>query len=232
MFAPGEVALHLERAVEAARFLPGLSSGEVASVWSGLGDARLGLGYYRQSEDAYRRAASLVAEDPVAWATNMEKRARVVGEYERRYRSSILLVHRALARLEAEAQKEAEAVYVKLLVRKAEIRSRQGRFHDALSLSSQVVERAQMIGELRAMALAYGLIDEALLFLGRAAEAKHLALALEIYERLGDRRLVGVALSNLGVLAHFEGRWDDAVSLLRRGAEVALQFRATSPVQQ
>jgi len=222
VFAPGEVALQLERAVEAARFLPGLPVAEVASEWSELGDARVWLGYYRQAEDAYRRAASMVVEDPVAWATNMEKRARVVGEYERRYRSSIRLLHRALARLEAEAREGADAVTVQLLVREAEIRARQGRFHDALSLSRRVVERARPIGELRAMGLAYALIDEALLFLGRAGEAKHFALALEIFEKLGDRRLIGVALSNLGFLAHFEGRWDEAVSLIRRGADVAL----------
>jgi tetratricopeptide (TPR) repeat protein len=223
MFAPGEVALHLEQAVEAARFLPGLAAAEVASVWRELGDARLWLGYYHQSDDAYRRAASLVVEDPVGWAVNMEKRARVLGEFERRYRSSIRVLHRAFARLEAEAGKEAEAIKVQLLVREAEIRARQGRLHDALSLSRRVVEQAQSIGELRAMALAYGLIDEALLLLGRIDEAKHFALALEIAEGLGDRPLIGVALGNLAMLAYFEGRWDDSLSLLRRGADVALR---------
>ncbi len=223
IFAPGEVALHLERAVESARFLPGLTAAEVASVWSELGDARLWLGYYRQADDAYRQAASLVAEDAVAWATYAEKRARVVGEFERRYRSSIRLLHGARARLEGKSGEEANPVHVQLLVREAEIRARQGRFHDALSLSRQVVERAQAIGELRAMALAYALIDEALLFLGRIDETKHFAMALEIAEGLGDRPLIGAALRNLGVVAYFEGRWDDAVSFFRRGADVAFR---------
>ncbi len=222
MFAPGEAALQFERAVEASRFLPGLPAEAVASEWTELGDARLWLGYYRQAEDAYRRAASMVFADPLAWAANMEKSARVVGEYQRRYRWSIRLLHRALARLESEAPDGADALAVQLLVREAEVRARQGRLHDCLNLSRQVVERAQSIGELRAMARAYALMDEALLFLGRTSEATHLPLALEIYERLGDRRLIGVALSNLGLLAFFEGRWDDAVSLLRRAADVCL----------
>jgi class 3 adenylate cyclase/tetratricopeptide (TPR) repeat protein len=222
MFAPSEVAVHLERAIEAARSIPGLPAAEVALAWRDLGDARLKVGYYSQSEDAYRRAASLVVDDPAAWATNMEKRAHVLGEFEHRYRSSIRLLHTALERLRAEAGEDTEAVAVRLLVREAETRARQGRLNDALSLSQQVVERAQPIGELRVMALAYALIDEALLFLGRMSEAKHFALALEIAEGLGDRPLIGVALRNLGVVAYFEGRWDDAVSLWRRGAEVAL----------
>ena len=221
MYAPAEIALHLERAIEAARFLPGLAAAEVASVWRELGEARFRVGYYRQSDDAYRRAASLVVEDPMAWAANMEKRARVLGEFERRYRSSIRLLHRALARLEAEAGMQAEAVNVQLLVREASIRARQGRFHDTLSLSLQVVERAEAVGERRVVALAYTLIDEALLFLGRTSEATHFALALEIAEKLGDRPLIGAALRNLGVVAYFEGRWNDAVSFFRRGADVA-----------
>jgi class 3 adenylate cyclase/tetratricopeptide (TPR) repeat protein len=222
MFAPSEAALQFERAVEAARFLPGLSAGEVAADWGELGDARLWLGYYGQAEDAYRRAAAMVAAELVPWAKNVDKQARVVGEYQRRYRSSIRLLHRALARLEAEGGVGAEAVSVQLLMREAEIRARQGRLHDCLHLSRQVAERAQPIGELEALAGAYAMMDEALLFLGRAAEATHLSAALEIYESLGDRRLIGVALSNLGLFAHFEGHWDEAVRLFRRGAEVAL----------
>jgi class 3 adenylate cyclase/tetratricopeptide (TPR) repeat protein len=222
MFAPSEVALQLERAVEAARSLAGLPVAEVANEWSELGDARLWLGYYRQAEDAYRRAALLVAAEPVAWAKNIDKRARVIGENQRRYRSSITLLHRALERLAEVGGEGSEAVTVQLLMREAQIRARQGRLHDCLAISRQIVARAQPIGELEALAGAYALMDEALLFLGRANEATHLSLALEIYERLGDRRLIGVALSNLGLFAHFEGRWDEAVRLFRRGADVAL----------
>src|SRR5208283_641185 len=83
-------------------------------------------------------------------------------------------------------------------------------------------ERGQEIGELRAMARAYMTTDEALIRLGRLGETKHFALALEIFEGLGDRPTVGAALRNLGVVAYFEGRWDDAIALWRRGADVAL----------
>lgn len=222
MFAPGEVALHLERAVEAARFLPEVLAAEVAAVWRELGDARLWLGYYRQADDAYRQAASMVAEDPVAWATYTEKRARVVGEYERRYRSSIRLLHSALARLQGRIAKEADAVKAQLLAREAEIRTRQGRFDDALSLCRQAIACGQRVGELRAIARAYMTTDEALILLGRIDEAGHFRLALEIFEELGDRPAIGAALRNLGAVAYFEGRWDDAVGLFRRGADVAL----------
>ncbi len=223
VFAPGEVALHLERAVEAARYVPGLDSTEIASVWRELGDARLWLGYYRQADDAYRQAASMVAADAVAWATYTEKRARVVGEHERRYRASIRLLHLGLSRLHDNVGMRAEAVRVQLLTGEAEIRTRQGRFEDALDLCLEAIERGQMVDEPRAMARAYMTLDEALIFLGRIEEAKHFGLALEIFESLGNRPAVGAALRNLGAVAYFEGRWDDAVSMYLRGADVALR---------
>jgi len=223
VFAPGEVALHLERAVEAARYLPGLSGQEVATVWRDLGDARVSLGYYHQAEDAYRRAATLVVEDTLAWAGCKEQQARVVGEHERRYRSAIRLLHRASARLTTNRDEEAHAARVRLLASEAEIRSRQGRFKDALRLCSQVIERAQQIGELRSLAIAYSITDEALSELGRIGEAKYLALALEVYESLGDLQKVGATLRNLGAVAYFEGNWDEAATLYRRAAEVSLR---------
>ncbi len=223
MFAPGEVALHLERAVEAARFLPGLPAAEVAMVWGELGYARVWLGYYRKADDAYRRASSMVLENPLAWARYIQEWARVVGEYELQYRSAIRLLRRARARLEAETGKEAEAVIVRVLAREAEIRARQSRFDDALSLSLQVIERAQKAGEKWAVGQAYLIMDEALLALGRIGEANHFALALEIFEELGDRPAIGATLSNLGVVSYYEGRWDDAIELLRRGADVSVR---------
>jgi len=221
MFAPGEVTIHLERAIEAARYVAGVSAAEIAVLWSDLGDAHVRLGYYRRAEDAYRRAASLVAEDRLAWAAYVRLRAGVVGERERRYGSAIRLLHRALVALEADAGRETVAVRVRLLASEAEIRARQGRFDDALDLCRRVIERAPESGELRALATAYSIMDEALTSLGRISEAQHLASALEIYEGLGDLTWVAATLANLGAVTYFQGRWDDAASLYSRAAEVA-----------
>ncbi len=219
----GEVAIHLERAVEAARHLPGLNPAEVASVWRDLGEARVWLGYYRAADDAYRRSATIVADDPLAWAACIEMRARVVGEHERRYRSAIRILHRGLARLHETVGQEADAIVARLIASEAEIRSRQGRYEDALRLCRQVIDRAKPIGELRALAIAYSITDEALMLLGRIGEVRHLGLALEVYETLGDLQKVGATLRNLGAMAYFEGRWDDAVSLYCQAAQISLR---------
>ena len=230
VFAPAETALHLERATEATRYLPALPAEEVTMVWSDLADARVMLGYYGQAEDAYQRAATLVVDDPLAWAAQMEKRARVVGENERRHRSSIRLLRRALRRLDSVESDAVEPVMIRLLATEAEVRSREGRYQDALAVCRRVIQRAEDVGELRALAVAYSITDEALSQLGRISEAKHLALALPVYEALGDLQKVGATLGNLGAMAYFEGRWDDAAQLYRRAAVVALRAGDTASV--
>ena len=132
-------------------------------------------------------------------------------------------MHQGLARLHDKVGKQAEAVKAQLLTGEAEIRTRQGRFEDALGLCFEAIERGRKGEELRSMARAYMTLDEALIFLGRIEEAKHFGLALEIFEGLGNRPAVGAALRNLGAVAYFEGRWDDAVSMYLRGADVALR---------
>ena len=43
------------------------------------------------------------------------------------------------------------------------------------------------------------------------------ASALALYEEIGDLDGQALVLNNLGASAYFEGRWDDALDLYRRG---------------
>lgn len=221
-FAPSETIVHLERAIEATKHLPGLPPAEVSVAWDDLGEANRRLGYYSQAERAYRHAASL-AHDAISWAEYMDSRAFVVGEYQRRYRYAIRLLHEALSRLEPVNEDQAEHARVRLLAREAQFRSRQAHYADALAVSQQVIERAKRIGEVESLAIAYGVTDEVLWLLGRSQEANHLPMALQLYEELGDLRCVATALANLGGTAYFSGRWDEAREYLRRASEMALR---------
>jgi class 3 adenylate cyclase/tetratricopeptide (TPR) repeat protein len=219
-YAPAETALHLERCLEAARRLPGVPATEVASVWRDLGDARLILGYYDQAEAAYSRGATLVAADRPAWAMHVEQRAYVLGEHQGRHRSAIRLLHRALAQLDGMPGDAAEVARIWLLAREAEVRSRQNRFNEALRIAAQVIERAERVGVLAALAIGYNVTDGALNRLGRVGEADHMGLALQAYEQLGDQIRVGIALGNMGATAYFGGRWDHAAELYDRAVGV------------
>ena len=101
----------------------------------------------------------------------------------------------------------------------AAFRTRQGRLKDAIKWSLLAVEEAQAADARDALAHAYFLLDWAYAALGRYEEAVYSPLALSIYEELGDLHRQGLVLNNMGVFAHFQGRWDDALDLYRRAGD-------------
>jgi tetratricopeptide (TPR) repeat protein len=66
------------------------------------------------------------------------------------------------------------------------------------------------------LAHAYLLLDWTYASLGRYDEAVYSSRALAIYEELGNLTRQGLVLNNMGVFAHFQGRWDEALDLYRR----------------
>ena len=49
---------------------------------------------------------------------------------------------------------------------------------------------------------------------------RYLELARPIYEELGDLRGLGVVLSNLGIHAYYEGRWEESIAFYRESRDV------------
>jgi tetratricopeptide (TPR) repeat protein len=101
------------------------------------------------------------------------------------------------------------------------IRSRQGRWSEAVAACRQAIAEAESVGELSALAHACYALDAALVRSGRADEATNSARALDIYEQLGDPEHEFLVLNNLGGFAYFDGRWDEAISLYLRGSACA-----------
>jgi tetratricopeptide (TPR) repeat protein len=101
------------------------------------------------------------------------------------------------------------------------VRNLQGRWPEAILACRQAVGEADSVGELAALAHAYYALDIALVQSGRSKEATNSWAALKIFEQLGDAEHESMVLNNLGVLAYFEGRWDDAISLYLRAGEAS-----------
>ncbi len=68
--APGEVAVHLERAVVAARRLGNVAPDDLVGVYSDLGHTREMLGEYERADDAYRLAGVAAGSDQVEQRTD------------------------------------------------------------------------------------------------------------------------------------------------------------------
>ena len=75
------------------------------------------------------------------------------------------------------------------------------------------------VGAREAVAHAYFVLDWAYASLGRYDEAVYSPRALAIYEELGDLHRQGLVLNNMGMFAHFQGRWDEALDLYGRAGE-------------
>jgi tetratricopeptide (TPR) repeat protein len=220
MHAPAEAALHFQRAVDAARHLPGQPAGHVAPVWRELGDARFLMGDYGLADQAFARAAALTADDLPTWADHMDQRVFVTGDHLMRHRAAVRLARRAMSRLDGLTGRPAEGARARLLAREALVRTRQGRHEDALRICERVIERATAADELRALTIAYTVTDLCLLELGRVGEATHMDAVVRLHEELGEPDRVGITLMNMGAISYFKGDWDEAASLYQRAAAV------------
>ena len=132
-------------------------------------------------------------------------------------------VKRGLRALEGVDGDEAAACRARLVSTLATIRQRQGRMDEAISLCQRAIDEAQVAREDIALAQACHVLDWALVQSGRPSEAMHSDRALQIYGRLGQLDREAAVLNNLGGFAYFEGRWDDAVALYRRGADASVR---------
>jgi tetratricopeptide (TPR) repeat protein len=77
---------------------------------------------------------------------------------------------------------------------------------------------------MHSVAQAYGLLDWALIESGQEKQPIYLPRALKIYEKLNDLPWQAFVLNNLGVLAQWTGRWDEAVDLLQRATDIRLKL--------
>jgi tetratricopeptide (TPR) repeat protein len=220
--APGEAAAHLERAVTAARHLPGTDTdGERASVLTDLGIARELLGEYEGADDAFGRAELVPSLDPLHRAELVDRRAYIRSEYLGRPSAAIRQLRSAKARLSVLKLSETDEYWIRALIsaREADVRKRQGRFPEALECGRRAAQEAERGNNSRALALALSVQNQCLFLTGRFAETQNFDRALELYQSLGDHVRVAVVLSNLGVAAYYNSQWRLAATKHKEASE-------------
>ncbi|MHB8515114.1 MAG: adenylate/guanylate cyclase domain-containing protein [Dehalococcoidia bacterium] len=207
-----EAAEFFRRAIAAARQTPGVERHELATVSEALGDVCELAGLYDDAIEAYRTSREL-ARDEAPIGRRLLMKEGVLRERVGRYAPALRWYTRALR---ACAPTDI-ADRVKISVAYAGVRFRQGRYGECAAWLRRVLPEAEACGDRASLAHAYYLLAHACTFLGSGEGGRYRALALPIYEELGD--LVGQAnvLNNLGVAAYYyEGNWDDAMHYYRR----------------
>jgi class 3 adenylate cyclase/tetratricopeptide (TPR) repeat protein len=209
-FANVEAAEAFGRAIYAARYIDGIDDDELAALNEARGDLFEVSGMYAEAAAAYR-AARRCHGYRGAHPGGLSLKEGVVRERLGRYSQALRWYGRALR-----DGKTAAPDRVKLGLAYAGVRFRQGRYADCARRAKEALADAESVRDRAGQAHAYYLLDHANTMLGNAASGRFRALALPIFEELGD--LIGQAnvLNNLGVAATLEGRWDEAIASFER----------------
>jgi class 3 adenylate cyclase/tetratricopeptide (TPR) repeat protein len=209
-YANSDAAVQYERALEAARRLPDVGDTERARAWTDLGDVRELAGDFEASLDAYRRASALVRHDPVAIAELLLRRARArerSGAFSAALRE-VTVGLRLLAPVRSDAATRLQA---RMVAFAALVRLGQERNRDAHRGAAAAVSMARAVEERAALAQALMVFELAEIELHGPGDGRHLREALDLFVALNDLPREAQARGNLGFLAAYAGRWDEAV---------------------
>jgi tetratricopeptide (TPR) repeat protein len=218
-FANIEAAAHYVRALDSARRLGDVSDDEKAEVWTRLGEVREQAGLFDGALDAYRKAYQL-RQGIVERAELMLKRASA-RERAAQYSMALREATRAKRLLDDRSSAEAETLAARAQAFYSLIRMRQGRPVEALTTAREAVEQAQEANSNAALARAYGVMAWAHLMMDRPGAEQLWLEALDLYAKVGDLGGQGYMNNNLGGLAYFEGRWDQALEYYERSRDFA-----------
>ena len=192
----------------------------LANAWEELGAALRNVGEPAAAAKALSEARRLLRDDPIAQARLCQRHADTAGD-SGASTAAVRWLNRAFRCLDAVQGSEATVWRARIRSDLGGVRNRQGRWAQAIAECRKAITDAESVGELRALAHACYALDYALVESGRPGEATHSWRALEIYERLGDPEHEFRVLNNLGGIAYWDGRWDEAVDLYRRATACA-----------
>jgi len=221
-FANPEAARLYRLALDAAPRLPGVADADRVEVWIGLGEVCEQAGMFQASLDAYRHGSRLVKDDTVARSKLLWLQAGArerVGAFSSALRE-LTIAARLLEGLDAP---EAVSLHARVMSLAATVRLGQERPRDALRLALQARALARRANERIALAQALQLENESRLLLGAGAESDGLREALAIVEEVGALERASIIRGNLGVIADFAGRWDEAMSWYRSSRDIDFQ---------
>ena len=184
-FAPADAAELYRRALEAARALPSLPSRDLADTWQELGTACGRTGEPAAAMDAFTRARRLVGDDPLRQAQLMLAHAHVIMDARDVGRAARWLL-RALRTLEHEEAPQAAACRAELMIELGNVRDRQGRTPEAISLFREAARIAELHDARSPLAHALYVLDIMPIESGDGGDGANLLRALEIYRELDD----------------------------------------------
>jgi class 3 adenylate cyclase/tetratricopeptide (TPR) repeat protein len=208
-FANVEAAAFYRRALGVAPKLD-LPTEELSRIWEAVGDVSELAGLYADAAEAYSKARKLDSHP------RLLHKEGVIRERFGRYSDALRWYNRGLRSIEALPAEEQQRMRFELSLAYAGVRVRQGEFAAGAEWCRRVVDEANQVNDLPALAHAYHLIHYAYISNRSPERAAFRGIALPIYEEIGDLLGQANALNNLGVDAYYEGRWREALDCYER----------------
>ena len=235
-YANADASALFGRALACAAVTSSLPAADVAAVAEARGDVAELAGRYEESLDGYARArglrrliaadASVEAKggvDAAFTAAQLARKTGVVCERAGHYTRALAWYTRGQHQLDGALGDGVESLRIRLMLDRAGIRFRQGRWADCIRIALPAADAAERTGDRALLAHAWYLLYAAYGVLGSPEAARYRDLPLPIYEELGDLVGQGNVLNNLGIQAYFEGRWDEALAMYRRSKEAKIR---------
>lgn len=208
--ANAEAATLYRRALDAARRTDGVTDEEKGEIFTSLGDVCELAAKYDEAAHALREARRLVQGN--AEQCRLLRKEGIVRERLGKYGEALRWYSRGLRLGEDTDVHDIN----QLQLAYAGVRFRQGDYAECARRCQMVIPSAEAAGDRTSLAHAYYLLDHAHTMLGNSEAGAFRALALPIYEELGDTIGQANVLNNLGVAASIDGDWNEAVGLFER----------------
>src|SRR6185369_8504668 len=219
IYANVDVTKFYGNALAAGRRLRSVSRSDLASLYEQSSDALYRLGEFKDADHALRAARRLVEGDQARSGLLVVKQA-MLSARSGRLPEALSRLSRALRPLEGKHGANITPALAKLTVTYAGVRYLQNRLTDSIAYAHEAIRLTKQVQARDVLAQAYQLLDLALTENGEIDKARYGALALAIFEELGDVRNQASTLNNLGLIAHARSEWDESRRLYERSIEL------------
>lgn len=225
-FADVDAARFYARAIEAGKQLADLPRQEIAAAHQAMGDALVRAGEHAKALAAYTAARPLMADAPLAEAALLLRLAQADGRLGH-YSEGLRRIEDTRAMLQGVQGDEAARLVARGSARYAMFLQAQGRTTEALEWAQRAVQESHDANDPEALGDAYHVVGWAYGQLGREGALAAMQRSLEAYERAGNRVRQAALLSDLGVICHWEGRWEEAFTYWERSRYESLKIGST-----
>lgn len=204
------------RALSSGGRLESIGQRDLAAVWEAIGDVASLAGRFDEAAEAYEATPRVSAENRVRLLLKLGR----VQEQLARYHECLQLADRALIASDRIADDtDRLTARAQLLLHIAGVHHRLGNHRLGVEFAERAVADAGEAGDEHSMAHGYSLLSLLHSVSGSPQRIRYRALAIPIFEKLGDLVRLGDAYNNAGIDEYFRGHWTEAMDYYRRAMD-------------